>query len=198
MKIFVITAAAMAISALSGFAAAKTAGLLSLPFGTVRSASLASSEDFRYTEAGRCIVRQEASERGEPLLKAVSECEKPIIMVFCILTAEDGWSCCSNAEYAGQPLMGHGDYHALSSRDLAESEPRNSFAVGCVPAKVGPAPRTLNPLRLGSVQDDPCYLAMHGLNRALLRSPQSDPNEILKALGVTTRDPATPINPVVR
>lgn len=186
MKTFVITAAAVAISALPGFAAAKTAGLSSLPLG-MHLASLVSAEDFRYMEAGRCIVREVASERGEPLMKAVSKCEKPIIMVFCILTAEDGWSCCSNAEYAGQALVGHGDYHALSSRDLAKSEPRNSFVVGCVPAKVGSAPRTLNPLRLGSVPDDPCYMAMHGLDRALLRNPQSDPQEILKALGATTR-----------
>jgi hypothetical protein len=193
MKTLSIAAAAAAVSILSGVVAAKPAVPSSISFGAKYPTSFDVDSHFSFTETDRCIVRQRTFEQGEPVIKAVSECEKPIIMVFCILTVEDGWSCCSNAEYPGQPLMGRGDYHALGSRDLVESEPRNSFAVGCVPTKVGPALRTLNPLSLGSVPDDPCYLAIHGLDQALLQTPQGDPHEILKTLGFTAM--ARPLRP---
>jgi len=182
VKTFVIAAIA-AISILSGLTTAKSA---TLPAHTSFAATHQTSPntvDFHFTEARRCIIRQKAFEEGEPLIKFVSDCEKPIIMVSCILTLEDGWSCCSNTEYVGQQLVGHGDYHVLSSRDLAESEVDNSFAIGCMPAKVGPALRSLNPISLGSVPDDPCYLAIQKLYQALLRNPQRNPREISKLLG---------------
>jgi hypothetical protein len=188
MKTFII-AATIAISIVSGIAGAKSiAPSTSTSFATMRLASPDPATNSRFTETRRCIVRQRAFEGGEPIVKFISDCEQPIIMVFCILTIADGWSCCSNTEYTGQQLVERGDFHAFSSRDLAESEPDNSFAIGCVPAKIGPAQRSLNPLNIGSVPDDPCYLAIQTLYRALLRNPLRNPREISKELGISAED----------